>query len=198
MHNDPLIGQYLGAYRIDRLLGRGGMGQVYAGHDTALERTVALKVIDTRHRENASYGQRFLREARAVASWRHEHIIQIYAAGDQDGLHFFAMEYIDGEDLSAVLRRNAAQAQLLAAAEVLRIGRAVAGALDYAHARGIIHRDVKPANVMIARDGRVVLTDFGLALEVERGSIGEVFGSAHYIAPEQARRSSEAVPQSDL
>jgi serine/threonine protein kinase len=198
MHNDPLIGQRLGNFRIDRLLGRGGMGQVYAGYDLNLERPVALKVIDTRHRENASYGQRFLREARAIATCRHEHIVQIYAAGDQDGLHFFAMEYIEGEDLGVILRRAATRGELLAQAEVLRIGRALAGALDYAHAKGIIHRDVKPANVMIARDGRVVLMDFGLALDVDRGSIGEVFGSAHYIAPEQARRSSEAVPQSDL
>ena len=81
--------------------------------------------------------------------------------------------------------------------EVIRIGRAMAGALDYAHQRGVVHRDVKPANVLLASDGRIVLTDFGLAMDVQQGSLGEVFGSSLYIAPEQARRSAEAVPQSD-
>jgi serine/threonine-protein kinase len=82
--------------------------------------------------------------------------------------------------------------------EVIRIGRAVANALDYAHQKGVVHRDVKPSNVMVAKDGRVVLMDFGLALDMTEGSVGEVFGSANYISPEQARNSAEAVPQSDL
>jgi serine/threonine protein kinase len=108
------------------------------------------------------------------------------------------MEYIDGQNLGELITHYAAKGELTPHAEVLRMGRAVASALDYAHQRGIIHRDVKPSNVMIAQDGRVVLTDFGLALDVQQGSQGEVFGSAHYIAPEQARHSADAVPQSDL
>jgi serine/threonine protein kinase len=198
MHHDPLIGHTLGHVRIDRSIGRGGMGQVYAGHDLNLDRAVAVKVIDARHRSDAQYAQRFLREARAVASWRHEHIVTIYAADNQDGLAYFVMEYLSGADLGAILRRTVADGRLVPHAEVLRIGQAIASALDYAHARGMIHRDIKPANVMIADDGRVVLVDFGLALDVQAGSVGEVFGSAHYLAPEQARRSSDAVPQSDL
>jgi serine/threonine protein kinase len=198
MTDDPLIGLQLANFRLERVLGRGGMAQVYYGWDVKLQRPVAVKVIDVRFRDNPAYAKRFVREAQAVAAWRHENIAQIYYADEKDNLYFFAMEYVDGLDLGQLLTRYAAQGELIPQADVLRIGRAVASALDYAHAKGIIHRDVKPSNVIIGRDGRVVLTDFGLALDVQQGSIGEVFGSAHYIAPEQARRSSDALPQSDL
>jgi serine/threonine protein kinase len=108
------------------------------------------------------------------------------------------MEYIQGLDLEKVLQRLAQQGRLLPFQDVLLVGRAVAAALDYAHGRGAIHRDVKPANILISDDDRILLSDFGLVLVVDRGTRGEVFGSAHYIAPEQARNSAEAVPQSDL
>ncbi len=104
----------------------------------------------------------------------------------------------DGPDLAQLLAEYASAGELMPHGDVLRIGHAVARALDYAHAQGIIHRDIKPSNVMVASDGRVVLTDFGLALDVAQGTVGEVFGTPHYIAPEQARRSSDAVPQSDI
>jgi serine/threonine protein kinase len=199
MHpDDPLIGRQLANFKIERAIGRGGMAQVYYGQDVKLQRPVAIKVIDARYRSNPSYARRFVREAQAVAQWRHEHIIQIYYADDEDGLYYFAMEYIDGSDLGELLAHYAARNELMPTAEVGRIGRAVASALDYAHQRHVIHRDVKPSNVMAARDGRIVLADFGLAMDAEQGSMGEVFGSAHYIAPEQARRSADAVPQSDL
>ena len=198
MTDDPLIGRQLANFRLERVLGRGGMAQVYYGMDVKLQRPVAVKVIDARFRDNPAYAQRFVREAQAVASWRHENIAQIYYADEQDGLYYFAMEYIDGLDLGRVLTNYASKDELMPQVDVLRIGRAIASALDYAHAKRVVHRDVKPSNVIIARDGRVVLTDFGLALDVQQGSVGEVFGSAHYIAPEQARRSSDATPQSDL
>jgi serine/threonine protein kinase len=197
MH-DPLIGRRLANYRIDRLIGRGGMAQVYYGWDENLQRPVAVKVIDTRYRGDPTYARRFVLEARTVATWRHDNILQVYYAGEQDGLYYFAMEYVDGLDLGEILARYAAGGELMPYLEVARIGRAIAGALDYAHQRGVIHRDVKPTNVMVGRDGRVTLTDFGLALDVEQGTLGETFGSARYIAPEQARRSAGAVPQSDL
>ncbi len=133
-----------------------------------------------------------------MARWRHENIIQIYYADDQDGLYFYAMEYIDGQDLATILASYAAQGELMPAAEVLRVTWAVASALDYAHKNGVIHRDVKPSNVLVANDGRIVLGDFGLALDMQEGSSGEAFGTPHYISPEQARRSSDVVPQSDL
>jgi serine/threonine protein kinase len=198
MIEDSLIGRQLANFRIDRLIGRGGMAQVYYGWDVKLERPVAIKVIDARYRDDPSYAKRFVREAQAVATWRHENIVQIYYADDQDGLYYFAMEYIEGLSLGVLLLAYATEGELMPHEDVLRIGRAVASALDFAHQKGVIHRDVKPANVLVAGDGRVVLTDFGLAMDVRQGSLGEVFGSSHYIAPEQARRSADAVPQSDL
>jgi hypothetical protein len=198
MPDDPLIGRQLANYRLERVLGRGGMAQVYYGWDVKLHRPVALKVIDARYRGDPAYAQRFVQEARAVAAWRHENIMQIYYADDQDGLYYYAMEYIEGPDLAQVIADEAARGEGVPYGEVLRIGRAVANALDYAHQRGVVHRDVKPSNVMVARDGRVVLGDFGLALDVQQGSLGEAFGSPHYMAPEQARRSTDAVPASDL
>ena len=108
------------------------------------------------------------------------------------------MEYIRGLDLAQLLRQYNDAGQLMPYADVLRMGWAVAEALDFAHRHGIIHRDVKPSNVLVSVDGRVILSDFGLVMDVARGTMGETFGSPHYIAPEQARRSSEAVPQSDI
>lgn len=196
--DDPLIGRQLANFKIERAIGRGGMAQVYYGQDVKLQRPVAIKVIDARYRSNPSYAHRFVREAQAVAQWRHEHIIQIYYADDEAGLYYFVMEFIDGSDLGALLAQYGARHELMPAVEVVRLGGAIGSALDYAHQRHVIHRDVKPSNVMVARDGRIVLADFGLAMDVEQGSMGEVFGSPRYIAPEQARRSSDAVAQSDL
>jgi serine/threonine protein kinase len=198
MVDDPLIGRQLANFRVERLLGQGGMAQVYFGHDVKLQRPVAIKVIDARFRGSVSYAERFVREARTIALWRHENILQVYYADEEDGLYYYAMEYIDGPDLAQLLADYTSAGELMPHEDVLRIGHAVAGALDYAHSQGVIHRDVKPSNVMVASDGRVVLTDFGLALDVAQGTVGEVFGTPHYIAPEQARRSSDAVPQSDI
>lgn len=198
MPDDPLIGRQLANFRIERLIGRGGMAQVYYARDVRLHREVAIKVIDARYRDDPMYAQRFLREARALATWRHDNIVQIYYAGEEAGLYYFAMEFIDGPDLGKRLASYIADGERMPYAEVVRIGRGVAAALDYAHARGVVHRDVKPSNVLLTDDGRVVLSDFGLALEVGDGSLGEVFGTSRYIAPEQARRSTDAVPQSDV
>lgn len=196
--DDPLIGHHLGNYRIDSIIGRGGMATVYLGFDKSLHRPVAIKLIDGRYRDNQLYTERFLQEARIVATWRHEHILQVYYAGQEEKLYYFAMEYVDGLDLNQAMRRYAADGELMPQEDVLRIGDAVASALDYSHSQNIVHRDVKPSNVMIAKDGRITLADFGLALDAQQGSLGETFGSAHYIAPEQARNSASAVPQSDL
>ena len=198
MTDDPLIGRQLANYRLEHVSGRGGMAQVYYGIDVKLNRPVAVKVIDARFRDNPTYAKRFVQEAQSVATWRHENIAQIYYADEEGDLYYFAMEYIDGLDLGKLLTQYAAKGELMTQSDVLRIGRAVASALDYAHAKKVIHRDVKPSNVIVSRDERVVLTDFGLALDIQQGSVGEAFGSAHYIAPEQARRSSDAIPQSDL
>lgn len=195
---NPLIGYQLANFRVERLIGRGGMAEVYYGHDLMLHRPVAIKVIDARLRRNSNYAQRFVQEARTIAQWRHENIVQIFFAGEEDSLYYFVMEYIEGLDLSELLAQYREEGKLIPQADVLHIGEAVANALDFAHQNGVVHRDIKPSNVMVDENGRVALTDFGLALDVNQGSIGKAFGSAYYIAPEQARRSSEAVPQSDL
>lgn len=198
MIDDPFIGYRLGNFRLERLLGRGGMAQVYYGWDEGLHRPVAIKIIDARFRSDPTYAARFVQEARAIATWRHENILQVYYADQHEGLYYFVMEYIDGPDLAQIMRQYADDGELMPHEDVLWIGRAIADALDYAHAKQVIHRDVKPSNVMVAKDRRVVLADFGLAMDVQQGSIGSAFGTPHYIAPEQARHSADAVPKSDL
>ncbi len=195
---DPLIGQQISNYRIEHLLGQGGMATVYYALDVKLNRHVAIKFIDKRFKNNPVYVSRFVNEARMMAGWRHEHIIQIYYADDTQGYSYYAMEYVDGKDLSKVMALYQEQGELMPIDEVIRIGKAIASALDYAHKQRIIHRDIKPSNILIAKDERVLLGDFGMALDVRDGSMGNIFGTPHYISPEQARRSADAVPQSDL
>ena len=174
------------------------MAEVYYGWDVKLERPVALKIIDARYRHNPLYTQRFVHEARAIAAWHHPNITPIYYADDEAGYTYYVMEYIQGTDLEQILNEYRGRNELIPYADAIRIGRAAAEALDYAHRQGVIHRDVKPSNLLVSTDNRVILTDFGLALSIQTGSIGSVFGSPEYIAPEQARDSSQAVPQSDL
>jgi serine/threonine protein kinase len=195
---DPMIGQQLANFRVERLIGQGGMATVYYGVDIRLQRPVAIKVIDKRYKNDPAYTTRFVNEARMMAKWRHENLIQIYYAGDEQGYSYYVMEYVDGDDLSTVMAAYAEEKAQMPNEDVLRIGNAIASALDYAHGQGVIHRDVKPSNVLIAKDGRVLLGDFGMALEVSDGSMGNIFGTPHYISPEQAKRSADAVPQSDL
>jgi len=195
--SDPLIGANLGNFRIERLIGRGGMASVYYGWDAKLQRPAAVKAIDISQRDIA-YAKRLVQEARIIARWRHEHICQVYTADRKDNLYFFAMEFIDGLDLGELMGRYHEAGELIPHADAVRIGRAVASALDFAHQRGVIHRDVKPSNIMLDGDGRIVLMDFGLALDVQQGTMGEVLGTPHYVAPEQAQDSAQTVPQSDL
>ncbi len=193
-----MLGQQLANYRVERLIGQGGMATVYYGWDVRLQRPVAIKVMDRRYRDNPAHVARFIKEAQMMAQWRHENLIQIYYAGEKQGFPYYVMEYVDGDDLATILSAYAAEKARMPDDDLLRIGGAVASALDYAHKRGVIHRDVKPSNILIAKDGRVLLGDFGMALEISDGSMGSVFGTPHYISPEQARRSADAVPQSDL
>ncbi len=196
--NDPLIGSQIGPYRVERILGVGGMASVYFAWDTRNDRPVALKVMDERYRDTPAYVDRFVKEAQAIASWNHPNIVRVYDAGEENGIYYYAMEFIRGMDLAQLLRQYLNAGQLMPYNEVVRIGWAIANALDFAHAHGIIHRDVKPSNVLISVDGRILLSDFGLVMDINRGTMGETFGSPAYISPEQARSSAGAVPQSDL
>lgn len=196
---ESLIGQQLENYKIEGLLGRGGMSQVYLGRDVNLNRQVAIKVVDSRHRGNPAYAERFIREAQSIAALNHEHIIKIFHFSTSDTLSFFAMEYIEGRNLGSILTTYKYRELLMPNQEILHVIYQLAKALDYAHEQGVVHRDIKPSNVMIEdHSQRIVLMDFGLVLEMGRGTLGKVFGSAQYIAPEQAVNSANAIPKSDL
>ena len=199
------IGAMLGPYRIESLLGEGGMGQVYLARDTRLGRLVAIKVIRGEKTQQPDFRIRFQREARATAALNHPHICALYDVGEQGGDTFLVMEYVEGEALAALLKKGGVTFE-----DALQYGTQIASALAYAHAKHIIHRDLKPHNVMIASTGVKVL-DFGLAKhfgpEAEGASLeaslrdetqpGQVVGTPAYMSPEQI--SGQPIdPRSDI
>ncbi|MBN2305125.1 MAG: protein kinase [Anaerolineae bacterium] len=198
MTQDKLIGKQLDEYRLLALLGRGGMARVYLAEDVRLKRKVAMKVIDPPFRTDSEYMMRFEREAQAVARLEHPHIVRLYRYGDVNGLLYMAMQYVDGPDLRGVLSAYRDSNELIEMAEAARVIREVCEALDYAHGQGVIHRDIKPSNILLGKDGCAYLADFGLVRMRGTGTQGKIFGSPHYIAPEQAISSASTSPQSDL
>jgi eukaryotic-like serine/threonine-protein kinase len=186
-----------GRYSLDREIGRGGMGVVFLARDVALDRPVAIKLLPADLAQQPMLRERFLREARTAAQLSHPHVVPIHAVEEREGLVYFVMSYVEGETLGQRVRR----AGPLPAAAVSRIVRDVAWALGYAHARGIVHRDVKPDNVLLDRDsGRAMVTDFGIARVATAEavtSVGEIVGTAHYMSPEQAS-ASDIDGRSDL
>lgn len=198
MSDDPLVGKQLDEYRLEELLGQGGMARVYRGLDVGLNRHAAVKVIDTPFRRDESYMRRFEKEAQAIAQLDHPNIVNVYRYGQADDLLYIAMKYVSGADLQTILSGYENGGELMEMGEGIEIIAAVAEALDYAHGKGVVHRDVKPSNIMLDENGRAYLTDFGLALLTEVGTQGEIFGTPQYIAPEQAISSAQAVPASDL
>ncbi|MFN2108516.1 MAG: serine/threonine-protein kinase, partial [Anaerolineae bacterium] len=192
----------IGKYEILEELGRGGFATVYKARDTDLGRTVALKVLHAHWAGEQDFAVRFHNEARAAANLRHPNIVTVYEAGEAAGQLFIAMEYLPGRTLRDLLEVEGA----LSLEQALPILEQVADALDYAHAQGIVHRDVKPANIMVettARGPRAVLTDFGLVKALESSaaltSQGTLLGSPEYMAPEQADpdRVAEIGPATD-
>ena len=153
--------QTVGRYEIIGELGRGAMGVVYKAKDPTIGRTVALKTmrLDTHGLDSGELLRRFQNEARAAGLLNHPNIVTIYDAGEQDGMFYIAMEFIEGTTLQGLL----AEKHLLASEEAVQIAREIAKGLDYAHSNGIVHRDVKPANIMITAQGAVKIMDFGIA-----------------------------------
>ena len=199
-------GTKLGHYEIQNAIGAGGMGEVYRARDTRLDRIVALKILPTHLADRADLRQRFDREARAISSLNHPNICALYDIGSQNGTDFLVMEYLEGEPLSALIERGPLPSQ-----DVLRIAIQIADALDKAHRQGLVHRDLKPGNVVITKNGAKLL-DFGLAKLREDGVIegvsgitrstpltgqGSIIGTIQYMSPEQLE-GKEADQRSDL
>lgn len=198
MHNDTLVGRRLDEYQLEKLLGQGGMARVYQALDTRLNRLVAVKVIDNPFRADSGYTDRFEREARAIAQLEHPHIVRLYRYGESNGLLYMALQYIEGADLHHKLAAYRRAGRFIELQEACRLTRQICAALDYAHSKGVIHRDVNPSNVIINSKGNAVLVDFGLALLADTRTKGDAFGTAGYMAPEQVRGASGSVPQTDL
>jgi serine/threonine-protein kinase len=182
-----MIGKTLGnRYEIDRKIGEGGMAQVYRARDLLLNRTVAVKVLRSQFGGDEDFIARFHREAQAAASLSHQHVVNIYDLGQEDGIYYIVMEYVDGITLKEYINSHAP----LSVEEAVNIAIQISDALDHAHQHHIIHRDIKPHNILINKNGRIKVTDFGIARAVSSATIthtGSVLGSVQYFSPEQAK-----------
>jgi len=187
----------IGSYDIDGRVGSGGMATVYKGHQPKLDRFVALKVMHETFAQDPNFLARFEREARIIARLDHPAIVPIYDYDDVNGQPYLVMKYIDGLTLKDILRKT-----LLSSEDALQILKPVADAMTYAHEQGVLHRDVKPSNIMIDQDGRAYLTDFGLARIAQQGestlSADAMLGTPHYISPEQARGITDYDARTDV
>ena len=181
------VGQLIAErYELKHVVGTGGMSSVYCAHDTLLERDVALKILHEHFSEDDDYVERFRREARAAAQLSHPGIVTVIDRGEEDGRQFIVFEFVDGETLKDLVERGGPMPVRRALELGLEIGRALA----FAHQQGLVHRDVKPQNVLLNGDGRAQVTDFGIARTLDavgHTETGTVLGTSHYIAPEQAR-----------
>src|SRR4051812_45022161 len=183
-------------YRLDGLIATGGMAAVYAAHDTALDRPVAVKVLAEHLTENTDARRRFEREARAAAALsNHPAVVTIYDVGEHDDRYFIVMERRMGGSIADVLRNGPVDRD-----RAIRWLREVAEALDAAHARGVVHRDIKPGNLLLDDHDHCAVADFGIARLAHEASVtntGEVLGTGAYLAPEQASGDGAAQPASD-
>jgi serine/threonine protein kinase len=173
-------------YELVELIGKGGMSSVFKAQDGLLDRTVAIKVLHPHYTDDEEYVERFRREARAVAQLSHPNIVTVIDRGEDEGRQYIVFEYVEGENLKQLLQRTGP----MPLRDVLLLGLQMARALAFAHARGLVHRDVKPQNVLLNDDGQAKMTDFGIARSVDVQGVtitGTVLGTSEYIAPEQAR-----------
>ncbi len=186
-----LTGQTLGKYRLVEPLGQGGMAQVYKAYQPDLDRHVAIKVLHPHLTADEEFGARFRREAQAIAALEHPNIVRVYDFHTSDSLAFLVMECLEGQELQERLRTLSQRGERLPLDEVERIVCALADALDYAHQRGVVHRDLKASNIVLTPSGRPVLTDFGIARMIDATAItagtGGTLGTPAYMSPEQAR-----------
>jgi serine/threonine-protein kinase len=175
-----------GRYELLELIGKGGMSSVYKAHDRLLDRQIAVKILHPHFTEDEEYVERFRREARAVAQLSHPNIVTVIDRGEDEGRQYIVFEYVEGENLKQLLERTGP----MPVRDALLLALQAARALAFAHGRGLIHRDVKPQNVLLNADGQAKMTDFGIARSVDVQGVtitGTVLGTSEYIAPEQAR-----------
>ena len=180
------VPEKIGHYEILGLLGKGAMGEVYEGRDPSLGRRVALKVLGRKHQESTEFKERFLREGRSLASMNHANVVQVYFIGEFEGRPFLAMEFLDGEDIGGLLKKNGP----LHPGDAAEVVRQAAVGLQEAKRAGVVHRDVKPSNLVVTKSGEVKVTDFGLAKALQEDlsitATGVFVGTPDYLAPEQA------------
>ncbi len=175
----------IGKYKILQIIGMGGMGVIYKALQESLNRIVALKVLPPQFCNNEEVAHRFEIEAKAISMLQHQNIVNIYEYGYEDGLRYFAMQFVDGENLSGIIQRK----KLLSIQDVVDFSKQICRGLRYAHAQNIIHRDIKPHNVLIDKENVVRLTDFGIAKIFSVGNLtltGVTVGTPEYMSPEQA------------
>ena len=183
-------------YRLIEKIGEGGMARVYRAWDSLLNRAVAVKVLKEQMTGDSAFVKRFRREAQAAAGLSHPNIVNIYDVGEEQGVHFIVMEYLDGKNLKEHIREKGK----LHATEAVSIAIRIADALAEAHAAGVIHRDIKPQNIIFLNNGQVKVADFGIAIAADGTTLtcsDKIIGSVHYFSPEQAR-GSLAGKRSDL
>jgi serine/threonine-protein kinase len=192
-------GQHLGEFEVIERIGQGGMGAVYRAVQTSLQRTVAIKTLQAALAADPEYIARFHREAVAAAALSHQNLVQVYAAGETDGLHWFAMEFVKGESAYARLKRKGC----VEAGEAIAMGVHLANALDYAWKRAhLIHWDIKPDNIFLSGDGDVKLGDLGLAKVADQTQsltmTGASMGTPYYVSPEQAQGRKDVDLRADI
>lgn len=198
-----LEGMTIGKYRVIEKLGRGGMATVYKAYHPRLDRYVAIKALHRHLYEGENFLERFQQEARAVAALRHPHIVQVYDFDVHEDTYFMVMEYIGGGTLKAKMESLSREGKTLPLEEAVKYFQQVASALDFAHQKGMIHRDMKPANVLINAEGDALLTDFGIARLLSQDSTnltatGTLIGTPAYMSPEQGKGVRELTPASDI